>query len=72
MRPHPETHPIKEKQRAVVLEAPPKPGLLSLSGVGQGPRAQCYNGPGVGGRCHFATGPGRLYPWEESSQPQGD
>lgn len=57
MRPHPETHPIKEKQRAVVLEAPPKPGLLSLSGVGQGPRVQCSNGPGVGGQvslCNWA------------------
>lgn len=57
MGPHPETHPIKEKQRAVVLEAPPKPGLLSLSGVGQGPRAQCSNGPGVGGQvslCNWA------------------
>lgn len=50
MGPHPETHPIKEKQRAVVLEAPPKPGLLSLIGVGQGPRAQSSNGPGVGGQ----------------------
>lgn len=50
MGPHPETHPIKEKQRAVVLEVPPKPGLLSLTGVGQGPRAQSSNVPGVGGQ----------------------
>lgn len=50
MGPHPETHPIKERQRAVVLEAPPKPGLLSLTGVGQGPRAQSSNSPGVGGQ----------------------
>lgn len=50
MGPHPETHPIKEKQRAVVLEASPKPGLLSLTGVGQGPKAQSSNVPGVGGQ----------------------
>jgi hypothetical protein len=47
MGPHPETHPIKERQRTMVLEAPPKPGLLSLSGVGQGPGAQSSNGPEV-------------------------
>lgn len=63
MGPHPETHPIKERQRAVVLEAPPKPGLLSLTGVGQGPRAQSSNGPGVGGQaslCNKARKAGAL------------
>lgn len=56
MGPHPETHPIKEKQRAVVLEAPPKPGLLSLSGVGQGSRAQSSNDPRVGGQVSLWEG----------------
>lgn len=64
--PHLETHPIKKKQRAVVLEVPPKPGLLSLSRVGQGPRAQSSNGPRIGGQVPLCN------PWEGSSQQKGD
>ena len=45
--PHPEAHPIKEKQRAEFGRLPSP--LISLSGVGQGPRAQSSPGPAVGG-----------------------
>ena len=33
----------------MVVGVPPQPGLLSLTGVGQGPGAQSTNDPGLGG-----------------------
>ena len=58
-RPHPEIHPIKERQRAVIVGVPPQPGLLSLTGVGQGPGAQSTNDPGLGGDTNLQQCRGR-------------